>query len=327
MSALAAAEPAVRPQPVRSETAPPMPRPAADPGLAALRLFLRNPSGLLGLAILIGLLFAALAGPHLYGVDPFEIVGAPFQPPGGDPVLGTDYLGQDILAALLQGGRATLLVGFSAALITVVIGVTFGALAGFFGGRVDAALMKVTEFFQVLPTLLFAMVLVTLFGQKIAITTIAIGIVSWPPTARLTRAEFLRLRGLDFVKAARAAGAGPLYLIGRVILPNAAPPIVVSATLAIGTWGLRFSRTTSDFFVASRTVRPALNASAIGGEYLSAASFLGVAGLVLVFGADMLWYPVGWTAGYLLLLVLVGLSQTAHRRHRPVESVPPSPAA
>ncbi|WP_067438632.1 sodium/solute symporter [Nocardioides jensenii] len=81
--------------------------------------------------------------------------------------------------------------------------------------------------------------------------------------------------------------------------------LVAVATLAIGTWGLRFSRTTSDFFVASRTVRPALNASAIGGEYLSAASFLGVAGLVLVFGADMLWYPVGFTAGYLVLLVLV----------------------
>lgn len=91
---------------------------------------------------------------------------------------------------------------------------------------------------------------------------------------------------------------------------NAAPGIVAVtlvtlATLLIGTWGLRFSRTTSDFFVASRSVRPRLNASAIGGEYLSAASFLGVAGLVLTFGADMLWYPVGWTAGYLVLLVLV----------------------
>lgn len=81
--------------------------------------------------------------------------------------------------------------------------------------------------------------------------------------------------------------------------------LVTVATLAIGAWGLRVSRTTSDFFVASRTVRPGLNASAIGGEYLSAASFLGVAGLVLAFGADMLWYPVGWTAGYLVLLVLV----------------------
>lgn len=91
---------------------------------------------------------------------------------------------------------------------------------------------------------------------------------------------------------------------------EAAPGIVAItavtvATLAIGTWGLRFSRTTSDFFVASRTVRPRLNASAIGGEYLSAASFLGVASLVLAGGVDMLWYPVGWTAGYLVLLVLV----------------------
>jgi cation/acetate symporter len=81
--------------------------------------------------------------------------------------------------------------------------------------------------------------------------------------------------------------------------------LVTVATLAIGTWGLRFSRTTSDFFVASRSVRPALNAYAVSGEYLSAASFLGVAGLVLSFGAEMLWYPVGWTAGYLVLLVMV----------------------
>lgn len=85
----------------------------------------------------------------------------------------------------------------------------------------------------------------------------------------------------------------------------AAVMLVAVATIAIGTWGLRISRTTSDFFVASRAVQPALNASAIGGEYLSAASFLGVAGLVLAFGAEMLWYPVGWTAGYLVLLALV----------------------
>ena len=90
----------------------------------------------------------------------------------------------------------------------------------------------------------------------------------------------------------------PTYGVVAVLL-------VAVATLAIGAYGWRFSRTTSDFFVASRSVRPALNASAIGGEYLSAASFLGVAGLVLAFGTDMLWYPVGWTAGYLLLLVLV----------------------
>ena len=90
----------------------------------------------------------------------------------------------------------------------------------------------------------------------------------------------------------------PTYGVVAVVL-------VSVATLAVGAYGWRFSRTTSDFFVASRSVRPALNASAIGGEYLSAASFLGVAGLVLAFGAEMLWYPVGWTAGFVLMLVLV----------------------
>ena len=97
----------------------------------------------------------------------------------------------------------------------------------------------------------------------------------------------------------------PLALGADVVPGVVAVVLVTVATLAIGTWGLKFSRTTSDFFVASRTVGPRLNASAIGGEYLSAASFLGIAGLVLTFGADMLWYPVGWTAGYLVLLLLV----------------------
>jgi cation/acetate symporter len=98
----------------------------------------------------------------------------------------------------------------------------------------------------------------------------------------------------------------PLVAAFETSVPGVVAVVLVTvATLAIGTLGLRFSRTTSDFFVASRSVRPALNASAIGGEYLSAASFLGIAGLVLAFGADMLWYPVGWTAGYLVLLVLV----------------------
>lgn len=222
------------PQAAPAETARSV-TPGHSPAREALRLFARNPAGMFGLAIFLCLALATLAGPYLYPVDPFDIVGAPFTPPGGDPILGTDYLGRDVLAGLLHGGRASMTVGLVAATITLLIGVSLGALAGFWGGRADALLMKVTEFFQVLPTLLFAMVLVTLFGQHLSITTVSIGIVSWPPVARLTRAEFLRIRGLDYVKAARAAGAGPLYLMGRVILPNAAPPIIVSATLAIGT--------------------------------------------------------------------------------------------
>ncbi len=209
-------------------------RPAASPARAALRQFLRSPSGVIGLCLLIVLVLGTAIGPTLYPVDPLDLVGGPFTPPSADAWLGTDYLGRDVLAGLIYGGRATLTVGAVAALITIAIGLTVGALSGFFGGAVDATLVKLTEFFQILPPLLFAMVLVTLFGQKLTTITLAIGAVSWTSAARLTRAEFMRLRNLDFVKAARTAGAGNAHLILRVLLPNALPPVIVSATLAIG---------------------------------------------------------------------------------------------
>lgn len=219
---------------IKPDAAPLPARATTSPILAALRQFTRSPAGVGGAVVLILIVLATIFGPHLYGVDPLDIAGAPFAPPDADAWLGTDYLGRDVMSGLLQGGRATLTVGGVAALITVVIGVAVGSLAGFFGGAIDTALTKVTEFFQILPPLLFAMVLVTLFGSSLTIITLAIGAVSWPPAARLTRAEFLRLRNLDFVKASRAAGAGNGHLILRVVLPNALPPIIVSATLAIG---------------------------------------------------------------------------------------------
>ncbi|UYV38766.1 ABC transporter permease [Rhodobacteraceae bacterium D3-12] len=128
----------------------------------------------------------------------------------------------------------TITVGLAAAFLTVLIGVTVGALAGFFGGWVDNLLMRITEFFQVLPQLLFAMVVVMLFGPSLINISVAIGVVSWPATARLTRAEFLRLRETEFVKAERSIGASNARLIWKVILPNAAPPLIVVAALSIG---------------------------------------------------------------------------------------------
>ncbi|PZA10706.1 ABC transporter permease [Rhodopseudomonas palustris] len=219
-------------KPVPSATKVPK---AVSPARAALRQFMKSPSGVAGAILLLVLLAGTAFGPWLHPVDPLDIVGMPFAPPDADALFGTDYLGRDVLAGLIYGGRATLTVGAVAALITILIGVTVGALAGFFGGWVDSLLVKISEFFQVLPPLLFAMVLVTLFGPKLSTITLAIGAVSWPSAARLTRAEFMRLRDLDFIKASRAAGAGNLHLILRVVLPNALPPIIVSATLAIGT--------------------------------------------------------------------------------------------
>jgi peptide/nickel transport system permease protein len=187
------------------------------------------------MAILFVVLAVAIVGPWVYPVDPFEIVWAPLTPPfSEDAWLGTDYLGRDVLRTLIYGGRATLLVGAVAALLSVAIGLTIGAFAGYYGGKVDAALMRLTEFFQVLPALLCAMGVVTLFSPTIVTVTIAIGVVSWTGTARLTRAEFLKYKGLEFVRAERAIGAGNARIIWKVILPNALPPLIVSATLAVG---------------------------------------------------------------------------------------------
>ena len=136
---------------------------------------------------------------------------------------------------LLHGGRVTILVGAVAALLSVTIGIVVGALSGFYDGRwISTVLSRVTEFFQVLPALLFAMVLTSLFTPSLTTVIVAIGIVSWTATARLTRAEFLKLRNIDFVRAERAIGAKNGRIIWQVILPNALPPLIVSATLAIG---------------------------------------------------------------------------------------------
>ena len=205
------------------------------PWREALRMFARNPSAIAGMLMLGLVLLVSLGGPWLMGADPFEIRAAPMTPPfSEDALLGTDYLGRDVLTTLIYGGRTTLLVGAVAALLSVSIGITLGAMAGYYGGRVDAVLMRVTEFFQVLPALLFAMVVVTLFSPTLLTITLAIGVVSWTGTARLTRAEFLKYRNLEFVRAERAIGASHARIIWQVILPNALPPLIVSATLAIG---------------------------------------------------------------------------------------------
>ena len=209
---------------------------AQSPLSEAWEVFKRSWLALFGLALLLFIIVLSLLGPLIYDVDPFAIVWAPMTPPGTKASLpfGTDQLGRDMLAGLIYGGKATLLIGISAALITVIIGISVGAMAGFYGGFIDNVLMRVTEFFQVLPPLLFAMVLVTLFSPSLPIVAIAIGLVSWPATARLARAEFIRIRNLEYVNAARSIGSKNGRIIWKVIFPNALPPLIVSSTLSIG---------------------------------------------------------------------------------------------
>jgi peptide/nickel transport system permease protein len=209
---------------------------AVSPAREALRMFVRSPAAIFGICLLSVIVAVALIGPILFVADPFDIAAAPLTPPGtSEAWLGTDQQGRDILTALIYGGRATLAVGAAAACISVLIGITIGSLAGYFGGTIDDVLMRVAEFFQVLPALLFAMVVATLFKPTLTTVALAIGIVSWPSTARLARAEFLKLKELDYVAAEQVIGASRRRIIWGVILPNALPPLIVSATFAIGT--------------------------------------------------------------------------------------------
>lgn len=206
------------------------------PWLDAASMFCRNPGAVVGAALLSAIILISVLGPYLYPVDAFEMVWMPFSPPfeEGAPVLGTDFIGRDMLAGMIQGSRATLLVGALAALITSVLGILIGALSGFYGGWIDAVLSRVIEFFQVLPPLLFAMVIVAVLPPTLPIIATAIGVVSWPSVARLTRAEFLKIKSADYIRAARAAAAPNAFLMWQVILPNALPPLIIAATLNIG---------------------------------------------------------------------------------------------
>jgi len=186
----------------------------------------------------IGLLcvaLIALLGPLLIPRDPFAITGAPLTPPGlADHLLGTDYLGRDLLTLLVHGARASLVLGLTATAITLVIGVTVGAIAGYYRGGIDAALVRVTEFFQILPALLFVMVIVALFEPSLLTISLAIGLVSWPALARITRTEVMRIYALDYVTAVRASGMRDSHLIFKVILPNIQATLISQATLMVG---------------------------------------------------------------------------------------------
>ncbi len=205
-------------------------------GRGGWAMFLRNKAAVVGLIVFTGIVLMNLFGPTLYGVDSDAMVARPFSGPGEGtaPLLGTDYLGRDVLAGVLGGGRTTLVVGAVAAAMSISIGLVIGSLAGFYGRWVDSMFMRLTELFQTLPTLLFAMVLLTLMGPSSRTVALSIGLVSWPAAARLTRAEFLKIRELEYVKASRAIGAGDLRIMLRTILPNAMPPLIVATALTVG---------------------------------------------------------------------------------------------
>jgi len=199
------------------------------------RRFRRHPSGMVGTITLAAVLLLALAAPALFLGDPFRRVDQPFAPPFGEHVLGTDVLGRDVAAGIAHGARVSLLIAGLATGVAVLVGTIVGGLAGYYGGWLDDALMRVTEFFQTIPTFLFAIVLLAVLSPSVATIIAAIAVVTWPPVARLARGEVLALRAREFVQACVALGMTDRRVLVRHVLPNCLSPIIVTGSLTVAT--------------------------------------------------------------------------------------------
>jgi len=206
---------------------------AGNPVVKGWRRFQANTAAVAGLVFLGLLVVATLLAWVLAPSDPWGIVGQPFVPPTAQFPFGTDTLGRDVFTGVLQGGRVSLSIGVAAAAIATLVGVLIGGAAGYYEGKIDAALMWVTEYFQIIPAFVLAVVVVTIFTPSLVTVMAAIGLVGWPTMARIVRAEVLALKHRDFVLAGRALGAGDATLIFRAILPNAMPTVIVYASLLV----------------------------------------------------------------------------------------------
>ncbi len=215
--------------------APPLPAAPSYRRASFAARFARNRGAVAGAALLALVAFLAAGAGWLYPTDPLRIVGAPEIWPfeSWRHPLGTDSMGRDIAAMIAHGARATLLIGLVAAATATLIGVSVGAAAAWAGGWIDEGLMRVAELFQIIPNVVFVLTVVSILGPRIEHITLAVGLVSWPPIARLTRAEFLSFKEREFVQACRALGMSPLRIVAAEILPNALPPVIVMSSLVV----------------------------------------------------------------------------------------------
>ena len=199
--------------------------------------FRRHRGAVMGVVILALVVAVAILAPVLFPQSPWKMVQRPFLPPLSNEALplGTDALGRNVLSGLAHGAQVSLMVGLVSTLAALLIGIPIGAAAGYFGGFVDDALMRITEFFQTVPSFALAIVLVAIFEPSIVSIIGAIAIVSWPPVARLVRGEVLSLRAREYVEAAILSGQTHLTIIVRQVLPNAISPIIVLASLMVAT--------------------------------------------------------------------------------------------
>jgi peptide/nickel transport system permease protein len=202
---------------------------------AFARRFFSRPTALFGFAVFLAIVVIALAAPLVFARGPFIIVGQPLLPPGSPGLpAGSDVLGRNMVAGLAFGARISLLVGVTSTVGAIGLGVLLGAIAGYYGGMIDDLLMRVTEFFQIIPTFVLLMVLVAFLEPSLTSAVIGIALISWPQVARVVRGEFLSLREREFVQAARVSGLSDRSIIFGQILPNALTPIVVISSMMVG---------------------------------------------------------------------------------------------
>ncbi len=198
------------------------------------RAVLSLPNGRLGFALAATLLVLALLAPLLAPADPFALTAAPLLPPSFAHLMGTDGIGRDLFSAVLFGTRTSLLVAGGVTLLAFGCGAAIGMAAGFRGGLLDDALMRVTDLFQVLPRFFLVVVVIALFGPGLDRVVLTLGLTSWPVLARVMRGEVLAMRDLDFVVAARATGASGARIIRRQLLPNTLASAAVLLGLLFG---------------------------------------------------------------------------------------------
>ncbi|MCC5977740.1 MAG: ABC transporter permease [Salinarimonas sp.] len=202
---------------------------------AFFKRFARNKGAVIGLIILAIILAAAVLAPYFYPTSPWRMVTRPFLAPMAMDGywLGTDALGRDVASGVMHGARVSLIIGLVSTLTALAIGIPIGALAGYFGGLLDDALMRFTEFFQTIPAFALAIVIVAILQPSLFSIVIAIAIVSWPPVARLVRGEVLSLRSREYVQAAVVIGQSTPRIILTQVLPNTIAPITVMASIMV----------------------------------------------------------------------------------------------
>lgn len=200
----------------------------------AWRRLLANKAAVAGGIILLILIFLAIfapwIAPHSYSYQNLEL-GA--QPPSGNFLLGTDTLGRDLFSRILYGARVSLLVGFVATGVALVIGVSWGIIAGYFGGRIDSVMMRIVDVLYGLPFIIFIILLMVIFGRNIWLLFAAIGAVEWLTMARIVRGQVLTIKNQEYVLAAQAMGVTNIQMFRKHIFPNILGPIAVYATLTI----------------------------------------------------------------------------------------------